>query len=253
MAHLPAHDYYAEPFAGAASILLSKPVAKGGEIINDLNQDVVNLFRVLQDRTSYALLVERLRWTPYATAEFERARQPSSDPVERACRMVIRSFMGIEVSGVKGSASGFRMGNVDLRRLDREGKATFRNCARDWANWQAALDSIRERLSEVMIYERDALEFIDLMDSPNCLLYVDPPYHPATRSGPRYAVDMTAEQHLVLVHRLAQCAAKVVLSGYRHADHSILESAGWRRVDRDYRANMSLRPRVESLWLSPSV
>lgn len=250
ISHLPAHRFYAEPFAGAASVLLGKDPAPKGEIINDLNGDVVNLFRVMQGRDTAAELMRLLEWTPYAQAELVISREPTEDAVERARRMVVRSFMGIEVAGVRGSASGFRMGNVDLSRLDQDGKRTFRNCARDWSNWKAQLAVIRERLAEVMIYQRDAIEFIGLMDKPECLLYVDPPYHHDTRSATRYAVEFA--DHVGLVTRLLDCKAMVVLSGYRCDAYAPLEAAGWQRIEKDYRANMSATRRTECLWRSPN-
>jgi len=247
---LPPHDYYAEPFAGAASILLAKEPAPQGEIINDLNGDVVNLFRVMQSREQGDELIRRLEWTPFARAELEVSREQSSDPIERARRMLIRSFMGIEVAGIESSKTGFRMGNVDLARLDQEGKATFRNCARDWENWKQAAGAIRNRLANVMIYERDAFEFIDLMDAPTCLLYVDPPYAHETRAQTRYAVEFT--DHARLVTRLLSCKAMVVLSGYVNSAYEPLEAAGWARKERKSRANMSDDPRMECLWISPN-
>lgn len=254
--HFPEHRFYAEPFAGAASILLAKTPSPGGEIINDLNGEVINLFRVMQDGKQSAKLMEKLRWTPYSQAEHELARQKTSEPVERARRTIVRSFMGIEVSGVRGTATGFRMGNVDLQRIDCDGKLTFRNCARDWDNWRDAVEAIRERLARVMIYQRDALEFIRLMWSRNCLLYVDPPYHSETRTRPHrgvtYAVEFGPDRHVELVEALLKCPAKIVLSGYRHETYTPLERAGWRSVEKDYRANMSLRRRTECLWLSPN-
>lgn len=254
--HLPEHRFYAEPFAGGASVLLAKSPAAGGEIINDLNRDVINLFRVMQCKDSAAELQRRLDWTPYAKAELEISREASTDVIERARRMVIRSFMGIEVAGVRGTKSGFRMGNVDLRRLDQDGTRTFRNCAKDWANWKAALRVIQARLAGVMIYEMDALAFVDLMDSPEALLYVDPPYHVETRTrdhdGARYAVEFTPEQHAILIARLLKCSAKVVISGYPHESYSPLTEAGWKLVKKDYRANMSHNRRTECLWISPN-
>jgi len=250
ISHLPAHRFYAEPFAGAASVLLGKEPAVKGEILNDLNGDVVNLFRVMQGRETSAELMRMLDWTPYAQAELIASREPSEDPVERARRMLVRSFMGIAGSGGRATASGFRMGNVDLSRLDQEGKRTFRNCARDWRNWKDQLGVIRERLSEVMIYQRDAIEFIGLMDNPECLLYVDPPYHHDTRSATRYAVEFA--DHAGLVARLLECKAMVVLSGYRCDAYEPLEAAGWQRIEKDYRANMSLARRTECLWKSPN-
>lgn len=254
--YFPEHQFYAEPFAGAASVLLAKPPAPGGEIINDLNRDTINLFRVMQDATMAADLMRRLEWTPYAAAELAISREPSEDPVERARRMVVRSFMGIELAGTRGTASGLRMGNVDLMRLDQEGKRTFRNTAIDWDNWKAALPAIRERLARVMIYERDAFDFIRLVSAPDCLLYVDPPYHLETRTrahgGSRYAVEFGIEEHKRLVATLVESSAMVVLSGYPHADYAPLEAAKWTRVEKDYRANMSLTRRTECLWISPN-
>lgn len=253
--HLPAHQFYAEPFAGAASVLLAKRPAPKEELINDLNRDVVNLFRVMQHPKRYRELVRRLSWTPYASQELEIAREDSDEPVERARRLVVRSFMGIEVAGVKAKRTGFRMGNVDLRRVDRDGLRTFRNCAADWSNWKESLPLIRARLEKVMIYERDALEFIELMDTPGCLLYVDPPYQHDTRSETRYAVEFEAERHDVLLKRLMACKAMVVLSGYPHASYDEpLAAANWKRVEKESRANMMKEndTRTEVLWINPA-
>lgn len=256
ISHLPAHRFYAEPFAGAASVLLAKDRAPGGEIINDLNRDTVNLFRVMQDRRQATELYRRLRWTPYAKAELELSRETSDDPIERARRMLVRSFMGIEIAGVRGAASGFRMGNVDLSREDQEGKRTFRNTGTDWMNWKRAMPVLRDRLEGVMVYERDALEFINLMGSRDCLLYVDPPYQLDTRSkahpGTRYAVEFAPDQHAALVAALLLTPAMVVLSGYPHPSYDPLTAAGWRVVEKDYRANMSKDRRTECLWISPN-
>jgi DNA adenine methylase len=259
VSHFPQHRFYGEPFAGMASALMAKAPAPGGEILNDLNRDVVNLFQVMQDDRLASKLKRKLDWTPYAHAELERAQsqeESTEDLVERARRFVVRSFMGIEVAGVRGTRSGFRMGNVDLRRLDQDGHRTFRNCATDRQNWREALPLIRKRLAGVMIYERDALDFIRLMGAPDCLLYIDPPYHPETRSKPhkgcRYLVEFSAAQHEELVRVLLECPAMCVVSGYRHEAYSPLERAGWRRVEKDYRANMSERRRTECLWISPN-
>lgn len=253
--YFPPHRFYAEAFAGAASVLLGKEPAPSGEILNDLNREMINLFRVMQDDLASMELVRRLDWTPYAAAELDLALEPTTCRIERARRMVVRSFFGIEVAGLNDSKSGirktgFRMGNVDLGRLDLSGKRTFRNCARDWANWKSALQAIRERLGKVMICERDALEFLRLMNAPDCLVYVDPPYDHAARTKTRYAVEFV--DHAGLCAALLETRAMVVLSGYATAHYEPLEAAGWRRVEREYRANMSERRRVECLWISPN-
>lgn len=249
--HLPEHRFYAEPFCGGASILLAKQPAPGGEIINDLNSEVINLFRVMQDQELSSALIEKLKWTPYAQSELITARSSADDAVEKARRMVIRSFMGITPSGHEdNNATGIRMGNVTLSTYDQEGKRTFRNCAKDWQSWKDNLEAIRKRLECVMIYENDALDFIRLMDAGECLQYVDPPYCYLKRSDSRYVVEF--QKHQELVNLLLACKSKFVVSGYDSEAYLNLELAGWTKVEKDYRANMSTTRRRECLWISPN-
>src|SRR5260370_3602669 len=95
--HFPAHRTYCEPFGGSAAVLLAKQPAKV-EIYNDIDGELVNLFRVLRDAELCAKLHAAAETTLYARAEFELAKQISDDPVEAARRFVVRhrmSFGGI--------------------------------------------------------------------------------------------------------------------------------------------------------------
>jgi len=100
IAHLPPHRIYVEPFGGAASVLLRKPRAYA-EVYNDLDGDVVNLFRVLRDAQAGARLIAQLQLTPFAREEFLAAYEPADDPVERARRLVARSFMAFGTTGLR--------------------------------------------------------------------------------------------------------------------------------------------------------
>src|SRR3546814_17290747 len=83
--HFPPHRCYVEPFGGAAGVLIQKPRAYA-EVYNDMDGDIVNLFRVLRSQGASAMLTEALALTPYARDEFDAAYEPTDDPVERARR-----------------------------------------------------------------------------------------------------------------------------------------------------------------------
>ena len=59
---IPDHRIYVEPFGGGASGLLQKPRAQS-EVYNDLDDDIVNFFRVLRDPEKAAELCQQLELT----------------------------------------------------------------------------------------------------------------------------------------------------------------------------------------------
>jgi DNA adenine methylase len=83
----PAHHVYTEAYGGGASVLLQKPRSYA-EIYNDLDHEVVNVFRVLQNVVQAYKLERLLRLTPYAREEFLLSYSPAKDPVERGCTKI---------------------------------------------------------------------------------------------------------------------------------------------------------------------
>lgn len=234
---LPPHRIYVEPYGGAASVLLRKPRSYA-EIYNDMDDEVVNLFRVARDRGEE--LAEALYLTPFSQAEFTESYEAATCAVERARRLVIRSFMGFGSNGCH-RRSGFR------RNSNRSGTTP----AMDWMHYPEALRQTIDRLRGVVIERRDALDVMADHDGPHTVHYVDPPYVPETRDkGQDYAHEMTDIDHVALLGRLKELKGMVALSGYRCEmyDDSL---AGWLRVDRAALAD-GARPRVESLWLNPA-
>lgn len=89
----PPHRIYVEPYGGAASILLSKERV-ASEIYNDLDGEIVNLFRVLRSPDQSKKLKRLLELTPFARMEFRQSYKASKRPLEQARRTIVRSFMG---------------------------------------------------------------------------------------------------------------------------------------------------------------
>lgn len=244
--HFPEHRIYVEPFGGAASVLLRKRRSYA-EVYNDLDSEVVGFFRVLQDGASAQLLLEKLRMTPFARAEFELAYSATECSVERARRLVIRSFMGFGSDGHNDARpTGFRANS------SRSGTTP----AHDWVSYAEALPALIERLRGIVIENRDAREVMAQHDALETLHYVDPPYLPATRAKARngeckeYRFELDESDHEQLLGFLTKLKGMVLLSGY---PSELYDAAlpGWQRVDRKALAD-GARERVECLWLNPA-
>jgi DNA adenine methylase len=214
---------YVEPYCGGASLFFARDPAPV-EVLNDRNDEIVNIYRCLQNRDTFEELRHRLMYTPYARAEFIRALSvgPDADPVTRAWATFVRMNMGIN-----GMAS--TPGNWCRSFVSRGGISYV--CHR-WLMRLAMLDAFRWRLMTAMIDNRDAIEVIRYWDSDETVFYIDPPYHPDTRKDKHvYTTETDHEHHEQLVQTILRCKGAVVVSGYAHSVYEPLEQAGWERID----------------------
>jgi DNA adenine methylase len=249
IANLPHHRVYTEAFGGAASVLMRKPRSYA-EIYNDLDDDVVNLFRVLRDPVQSARLTDLLRMTPFARTEFFSCYDGEGDPVERARQLIGRSYMGF------GSDASNREVRTGFRAASNRSGTTP---AHDWANYPESLSRTIDRLRSVIIEHRPAIEVMLQHDGPETLHYVDPPYMPETRStksrrgGAKYHAyrhELDADEHVTLLAALNELSGMVVLSGYPSETYE-RGLSGWHRIEREALAD-GARKRTEVLWLNPA-
>lgn len=246
--HLPPAEVYIEPFGGGASVLLRKPRSPV-EIYNDLDDDLVNLFRVLRDGEAAKRLIGLLELTPFARGEWAAAYELAAEPVERARRLIVRSFMGhASIASRIDRTTGFRACNINANA----------DPARSWATYPEALAAVVDRVRGVAIENLPAEDIIRRWDGPNVVLYVDPPYVHSTRSQKRtrcapsngYRHELSDADHVRLLELLSGCQALVVLSGYDSPLYAERLS-GWRRVEMPALAD-GARERTEILWLNPA-
>jgi DNA adenine methylase len=241
------HKVYVEPFAGAASVLLRKPPS-WSEVYNDLNQEIVNVFRVMRDPVTAELLRDGLRLTPFARAEFVESYEDGHNPVERARRTILRSFMGF------GSASTNREHMTGFRAHSRRSGSTP---TMDWYRYPDAVHEFCDRLRRVTIESKPAREVIQQQDTSETLFYVDPPYPLETRgnnSGVRqkYTHELDERDHRLLLEQLIDAQGMVILSSYPNDLYDAeLARAGWYRNENSAYAD-GARERTEILWLNPS-
>jgi len=236
--HLPPHRVYVEPFGGGASVLMRKPRAIT-EIFNDLDDDVVNVFRVLRETPE--ALAAALALTPFSRAEYGTLYEEDADPVERARRFVARSFFAFSSKGAL-ARSGFDM------RINPD---AFVGRLRSFTALPEVVCEVAGRLSHVIIECTPASTLIRRLDRPDTLFYVDPPYLPDTRTGGlKYRHELTRDEHAELLEVLDGLAGMVVLSGYPNPLYE--DRLGhWRRVQTLAHTDHAHR-RTEVLWINPA-
>lgn len=243
LSHFPPHKMYTEVYGGGGSVLLRKPRTHT-EVYNDLDGEVVNVFRVLRNPSQARELVRLLMLTPYSREEYEVSYLFDGDPIELARRTVVRSFMGFGNVATTAN-SGFRSGS----------RLSGASAAADWARLPQALEAIVERMRGVTIENRPAIDVLRQYDNAAALHYVDPPYLKSTRNssasgGNVYRYEMTDDEHGELAAVLHDMDGAIVLSGYASPLYTEMY-ADWRTVTRSAHAD-SGADRTEVLWISPN-
>ncbi|MEJ7938192.1 DNA adenine methylase [Acinetobacter baumannii] len=241
ISHFPHHDTYVEAFGGAASVLLEKKPSRI-EVYNDIDDEIVNFFRILRCPIKSKQLKTLIENTPYSRSEFLYAKAPCIDEIERARRLVVKAQMGFGSTGSTKSSTGFRSdtarGCTDLITI--------------WNRQGSLIEEAAARFKKVMIEKRDALQVIRDHDRPETLFFLDPPYLHECRKlgGDAYTHEMTNEQHEELIDLLRNVQGKVILCGY---DNDLYDQLGWKKVNKSVSAsgqNGSVG-RQEILWINP--
>jgi Site-specific DNA methylase len=237
ISQMPKHHSYLEPYAGGIAILLNKEPSRI-ETINDLDDDVINLYRVIREKREE--LIEKIVFTPYARAEYDNAFPENPEglsDVERAKNFLIRSGMG----------HGFRLcEKTGFKRDVYAREAAY--AVRYWNDLPDVITNVAQRLKMVQIEHKPAVELIKAFNHSNVLIYGDPPYVMSTRSRKMYRHEMSDQDHVELLEALLLHTGPVMLSGY---DNEIYNEylQGWRKISTPARAENSL-PRTEVLWMN---
>ncbi len=158
---MPEHTCYCEVFAGAAWLLFRKEESKV-EIINDINTDLVTLYRVVKHHLEE--FIRYLKWILVARDEFERFKAENPETltdIQRAVRFyyLLKTGYASRIKNPTFSVAPSGKPRFNLLRIEEE------------------LSSVHIRLSRVYVENMHYADLIRRFDRPETLFYVDPPYY----------------------------------------------------------------------------
>ncbi len=158
---IPEHTCYCEVFAGAAWLLFGKEESKV-EIINDINKDLITLYRVIKNHLEE--FVRYLKWILVAREEFARFKAENPETltdIQRAVRFyyLLKAGYGAKVVGQTFNVGPTRPSSFNLLRIEEE------------------LSEAHLRLSRVYIENMHYQKLIERFDRPETFFYIDLPYY----------------------------------------------------------------------------
>lgn len=158
---MPDHKCYCEVFAGAAWMLFKKEESQV-EVINDINLDLVTLYRVIQHHLEE--FMRYFKWVLVSREEFERLKRvdPSTlTDIQRAARFyyLIRTRFSSNLNSPSLGVSTHRGPKLNLMRIEED------------------LSAAHLRLTRVYIENLPFEKLIDRYDRAHTFFYIDPPYY----------------------------------------------------------------------------
>lgn len=170
VALMPPHVCYCELFCGAAHVLFRKEPSPI-EVVNDINGELVNFWRVLGSPGGLDWLAARHKWAVYSREEFERLR--SQDPAkltghERAWRFLYLNRCSF---GSRGMHDGGRPTFGTEKTKPRSSQVP------SFARLLPVLEKAHQRMAAVCCERLGWEDCLARYDGPQTLFYLDPPYY----------------------------------------------------------------------------
>jgi DNA adenine methylase len=234
-------DYkiYLEPYGGSASILFTQQAPI--EIYNDIYDNVYSLFKVLSNKDLFRQLKEKIDITPYSE---KLNKEYKLKLKEDGLSLLDRAYYYFYVNKTSVNAiGGFSINTIVRRKISKS--------TSDYLSVIDGLEHYNERLSNVVVLNRPALDVIEKYDREETFIYLDPPYVHSTRTSARYACDMEDEEHIKLIDTVLKCKSKILISGYDNELYDRLVDNGWNKYSFDIKTTDGKnRPKVktEVLW-----
>ncbi len=192
------HRTYVEPFCGAASMFFMKSESRI-EVINDINGELINLYRVVKYHLDE--LVRYFRWTLVSREEFDLQKTTAPETltdIQRAARFyyLIKAGFGGRVNNPSFGTAKCTPPKLNLLRMEED------------------LSAAHLRLARATIENRPWEKCISQYDSDQTCFYLDPPYWQTAG----YGIDFGFDNYERMAQMMESAKGKIVLSINNHPD-----------------------------------
>lgn len=193
---IPDHRIYVEPFCGSAVIFWAKEAAEI-EVLNDLDGDIINFYKVCQTR--FSSLKKLTSVTPFSRKEHNLAKAIKQNPGFFSPLNRAWAWWTLTTQGFSGKWDSW--GYSKSRRLVKSYNTRQLNFSEKYS----------ERLKNVEFESNDALQIIKSRDTKDTFFYLDPPYY-NSNCGPYagYSID----DFKALLELISTLKGKFILSSY---------------------------------------
>ena len=214
----PDHECYVELFCGGAALYFLRPEPAQTEVLNDINGDLVNLYRVVQNHMLEFCNQFRLAINSRQIFEWHKVTPPETlTDIQRAARFYYlqqHAFSGKIVGQTYGTAT--TSPSINLARIEE------------------SLSAACIRLGGTYVEHLPWLVCMKKYDRPHTFFYADPPYWDTEG----YGVEFGLEQYQALAEQMRSCKGRVMVS---INDHPTMRDvfAGFRMVGLDIKYSVA--------------
>ncbi|QGA37973.1 DNA adenine methylase [Burkholderia glumae] len=194
----PRHECYVEVFAGGAALYFMRPPARV-EVINDVNGELVNLYRVVKNHLEE--FVRQFKWALSSRVVFEwhKTTPPETlTDIQRAARFFYlqQQCFGGRVESQSFGTSTTTPPGLNLLRIEE------------------TLSAAHLRLSSTCIEQLDWKKCIDRYDREHSFFYLDPPYFETEG----YGVPFPLDEYSAIAERMRALKGRAILSMNDHPE-----------------------------------
>lgn len=213
-------ERYIEVFGGAGWVLFAKERHAKMEVFNDINSDLINLYRVVKYHPE--ALQKELDWMFVSREQFSacisQLKAEGMTDIQKAARFycIIKNSFGAN-------------------------QRSFSLSPRNMQETISYLSQVSKRLNKVVIENQDFEKIIKTYDRPKSLFYLDPPYYEAEKY---YPDRFQPEDHVRLKEALERIQGKFVLS-YNDCPEIKELYKGYNILETDRSSNLTAKNKPE--------